>query len=144
MPPPSPWMTRPTTSGASVVAMALTNVPTATAVERDHEHALLPEHVAEPAEDRRRDRRAEQERRQHPGHRRRRRAQVGLDLAQGRRYERLRHGQGKPAEREEEERDVVVRTMAEQGLFRDGQLLVRLSCGRSHEGQGYLQGQTSS
>jgi hypothetical protein len=33
-----------------------------------------------------------------------------------------------------------VRTVAEQRLFRDGQLLVRFSCGRGHEGQGYLQG----
>ena len=42
MPPPSPWMTRPTTSGASVVATALTNVPIATAVSAITRTRFLP------------------------------------------------------------------------------------------------------
>ena len=65
--PPTPWMTRATISTPMIVRERGEQRADAEHDERDDEHALLAEHVAEAADDRRQDRGAEQVRRQHPG-----------------------------------------------------------------------------
>ena len=71
--------------------------------ERDREQPLLAEHVTEAAEDRRRDRRDEEIRGDHPGDAARRGAELALEVAQGRDDRRLREDEGEGAEAEDQE-----------------------------------------
>ena len=86
--PPAPWITRATISTSMLVASAASSVPTARTTSGD-EHALLAEHVAQAADDRRQDRGAQQVGGEDPRDRGGRRVQVVLDLRQRRRDERL-------------------------------------------------------
>ena len=106
--PPAPWMTRPMMSRPMLLASAATSDPNASVDERDDEHPLLAEHVAEPPEDRREDRGAEQEGGEHPRDGGGGGVQVALDLGQRRRHEGLQQGVGRAAEREDAEREAVV------------------------------------
>ena len=98
--PPSPWIVLAVIITGSVVARPPSSAADREAAERDHEHALLAEHVAEAPRDRRHDGRGEQVRREHPRDTRGRGVQVLLDHRQGRHHERLQQRVRRPAERE--------------------------------------------
>src|SRR5262249_62315843 len=79
--------------------------------EDDEDNPLLPEHAAEPAGDRRRNRGADQVRGEAPRHSGRRRAEVVLNREQCWSDERLKERVGDRRRCEERKGDVVVRTV---------------------------------
>ena len=66
--PPAPWMIRPTSMIGSVVARALTRVPTREQDQDGDQHLLLAQHVADPAQDGGADGGAEEVSGEQPGH----------------------------------------------------------------------------
>ena len=73
--------------------------------EHDHQQPLFPVHVAEPADQRCRNRGAQEVRRQDPADGVLRRVQRVLDVGQSRRDKRLQQCIGDPAQREDEKRE---------------------------------------
>ena len=106
--PPTPWIARPAISSPIECESAQTSEPRAKTTSVDEQHPLLAEHVAEAADDRRRDRRGQQVGGEHEGDRGRRGAEVLLDRGQRRGDHRLRERVGERAQDEHAEREVVV------------------------------------
>ncbi len=98
--PPTPWITRATIMTPTSSSSAATSEPDDERREHDHEHALLAEHVAEAPEHGRRDRRAQQVRREDPRDGALRRVQVGLERRQRRHDHRLQKDVGHRADAE--------------------------------------------
>ena len=117
--PPMPWTARPDDVDAERMAERADQVARAEQQQREQQQALLAVHVAEPAEDRRRDRGGEQERRQQPGDVGRGRVQLALDRRQRRDDHRLRERVGQRAEREDEERAVRCGALLGPGAVRE-------------------------
>ena len=113
--PPAPWMTRPTSITGRVVASALTNDPTERATRTATMIALLAEHVADPAQDRRGDGRAEQVGGQEPARRALRRVQCVLQLGNGRDDQALQQAEGQRSRSENPKGDGVIRVIADHG-----------------------------
>ena len=105
MPPPTPWMTRPTSISAQRGGDRGDQRADAEQHQHDHQQPLLAVHVAEAADDRRRHRGAEQEGGQHPADGALGRVERILDLRQGRDDEGLEEGVRDPAEGEDGEDD---------------------------------------
>ncbi len=103
-----PWIARPAIRTSIECESAQTSEPAANSDQADHEHALLAEHVAEPADDRGGDRGGEQESGEDEGDRGRRGAQVLLDGGQGGGDHRLLEGEGKRRDDQHGERAAVV------------------------------------
>ena len=82
--------------------------------EHDEQRALLPEHVAEAAGDRRRDRGGEEIGREDPRHAGRRGVEIVLQRRQRRHDERLQHRVGAAAEREDREHEARARSRRER------------------------------
>ena len=110
MPPPIPWITRATIRTPIEDATAASSEPTASAIERGHEDPLLADHVAEPSQDRRHDRRRQQVRGQHPRRGALRRVQLVLHRRQHRNHQRLQQRERRDANGQHRERHLVMRT----------------------------------
>ena len=105
MPPPAPWITRP-----RIISHRRRGDRGDQRAERehqqhDHQQALLAVHVAEPADDRRRHRGAQQIGGQHPADRALGGVERALDLRQRRDHQRLQERVGDAAERQDGEDD---------------------------------------
>ena len=87
--PPRPWIVRATIMTAIEPAIAPSRLPAARPEQREHEHALFPEHVAEPTGDRRHHRGREQVRGEDPGGAGGRGVEVALQHRERRHDERL-------------------------------------------------------
>ena len=123
--PPSPWIVRAMIITGSEVGERGEQAAGGQPGERHDEHALLPEHVAEPPGDRRHDRGGEQVGREHPGNARGVRVQVLLEHGQRRHDERLEQGVGAAGEREhgqDQVRPDRVRGACGRGVARHGAL----------------------
>jgi hypothetical protein len=83
--------------------------------QREHQRALLAEHVAQAPDDRREDRRAQQVGGQDPGHRGLRGVQFALDLGQRRCDQRLQDGERARGQRQDGERQAVVLAVGSVG-----------------------------
>ena len=102
-----PWMARAMISTVIEWARPATTEPAASAAEGDDQHPLLADHVADPAEDGREDRRRQQEGGQHPGHGVLGGVELVLDGRQHRGHERLQQRVGDRPEQQDGEGDPV-------------------------------------